>query len=165
MLLLLICLYSTNSGHFPFCVPFLFIIFMIRCFQGGIKMNIKKYFNQKLCTMLFMIGLLAMLAPFYNANGNKVISGSLIISAYFPISLILIGVYLFSIWLMNKNPIFSTLTGIISIVSLLVLYIVQLNKWGGVSFLITFWFYFSFAFLVFALISIIVLSFKTFKKK
>lgn len=128
-------------------------------------MSIKKYFEQKLCTALFMIGLLAMLAPFYNANGDKVIPGTLIISAYFPISLILILAYLLSVWLMNKAPIFSTLTGIIALVSLLSLYIVQLDKWGGVSFLITFWFYFSFAFLALALISIIVLSFKTFKKK
>lgn len=128
-------------------------------------MNIKKYFEQKLCTVLFMIGILAMLAPFFNAEGVKEISGSLIISAYLPTSLILIWAYLLSVWLMNKAPIFSALTGIISIVSLLGLYIVQLEKWGGVSYLITFWFYFSFAFLALALVSIIVLSFKTFKKK
>lgn len=125
-------------------------------------MNIKKYFNQGLCTALFMIGLLFMFAPFFRAEGVKEISGLLIVSAYLPTSVILIWAYLLSVWLMHKAPIVSTLTGIISIVCLLGLYIIQLDKWGGISFLITFWFYISFAFLALALISIIVLSYKTF---
>lgn len=142
-------------------------IFIKRKNQDNLSLlkTIKNHYIQTLCTSLFIIGLLIMIAPFFSVEGIKTIDGLLIITANLPYSMIAIWAYLISIWLMNKKPILSIIASFISVGYLLSLYIIQLAEWGGTSDLITLWFYFSFVFMVSALILALILSIHILKKK
>ena len=91
-------------------------------------MKIKLLNEKKIIIVMFFLSGIAMLLPWVDVEGIKKLNGMLVISSNGLIPLLIIIIFLISVWEFEKSKILSFIVGIISLISMFSLEIKQFLK-------------------------------------
>jgi len=134
-------------------------VFAVNCSKGDVimkKINNIKY--QIISLILFAVYFISLLPAWFSVEGVKNVSGTLILSALFPLGITAAASFsiINLISIIKTNKLYMHLINIIFLITLLILSARLLLNWGGFSKNISFWFYFSNTALIFSFIFYII---------